>query len=582
MHTRNHNLIDEKIKQYLLPAIMMKLALQLGNIVDTILVGNLLGTDAMSAVSLAIPVLSFVQIPGYFLGNGGAIFAGIMLGKRKKQEASEIFTMTLIFTILCNTLFLVLSFFVTNPLAHLLSGGGALEHDVASYIFVCLAGSPALGVGLLLSSYFANDSHPQLASAYFIISNAVNLILDFVFLKFTPLGVTGAALSTMIGFAVGFVVLIFYVRSPKRMLRLTKPKFSKELAKQVTVTGLPFLSYLVVTMIKTFLMNMIVLSLLGESGMAVYTVCNNTTLILSMVTGGVVSVIPNFAGILYGEKDYYGIRALCKKILTYGYLLTAILFVLIMLFARYVALLFGVDDVSLQDTVVRVLRVYVFSMPFYLFNFFGMQYFGSVEKSALATVFTTLENGVFLIPAALLGIIAGQRLGGDGFSGLALAFVLSELLTALTALLVMKLKYKKNLILLIPKENTGVCLDLSLRADRAELPAVPREIISFCEKHGIARDKANLIAVAAEEMVANTISFGGDKSRWIDLCLSYENDGKLMLRLRDNGVPFDPTTYEYDEDEGEFEVHGIQTVKAVSTSVSYMRAMDLNNTIIEV
>ena len=88
MHERNHRLLDEKIRQYLLPGIMMSLALQLGNVVDTILVGNILGENAMSAVSLAFPAETLIQIPGYVLGTGGAIAVGIMLGKRDRITKS--------------------------------------------------------------------------------------------------------------------------------------------------------------------------------------------------------------------------------------------------------------------------------------------------------------------------------------------------------------------------------------------------------------------------------------------------------------------------------------------------------------
>ena len=55
MHQRNERLIENKIWKYLLPGIMMSLALQLGNIVDTIFVGNFLGTEAMSAITLVLP-----------------------------------------------------------------------------------------------------------------------------------------------------------------------------------------------------------------------------------------------------------------------------------------------------------------------------------------------------------------------------------------------------------------------------------------------------------------------------------------------------------------------------------------------
>ena len=52
---------------------------------------------------------------------------------------------------------------------------------------------------------------------------------------------------------------------------------------------------------------------IGEDGMAVFTVCDNVLLIVEMLTGGIIGVIPNVAGILFGEKDYVGIRVLCKK-----------------------------------------------------------------------------------------------------------------------------------------------------------------------------------------------------------------------------------------------------------------------------
>jgi len=126
MFERNHRLIDIKITQYLLPAVIMKLALQLGNIVDTILVGNLLGTEAMAAVNLAIPVLSLIQIPGFFLGNGGAITAGIFLGKRDRHGASETFTLTFLLTAAFGLLFLAFSFAAPPALAHLRSHGSAL------------------------------------------------------------------------------------------------------------------------------------------------------------------------------------------------------------------------------------------------------------------------------------------------------------------------------------------------------------------------------------------------------------------------------------------------------------------------
>ena len=131
---------------------------------------------------------------------------------------------------------------------------------------------------------------------------------------------------------------------------------------------------------------------------------------------------------------------------------------------------------------------------------------------------------------------------------------------------------------MIPSENPGINLDLSIKSDVNETPMIPREIKEFCVAHGVCKEKANIAALAAEEMAVNCIKFGGKSSPWIDICLNIEED-KLLLRIRDNGVPFDPTTYQTEEDD--FDIHGIEVIKAIATKITYIRAIDLNNTVLE-
>ena len=87
---RNNRLLNAKLNKYIVPGIMMSLALQLGNIVDTIFVSNLIGVEAMSAVTMSLPVETIIQLTGYCLGIGGSIAVGNMLGKRDKESASKL------------------------------------------------------------------------------------------------------------------------------------------------------------------------------------------------------------------------------------------------------------------------------------------------------------------------------------------------------------------------------------------------------------------------------------------------------------------------------------------------------------
>lgn len=114
MQKRNRRLLSSKLNKYIIPGIMMSLALQLGNIVDTIFVSNFIGVDAMSAITASLPVETIIQLVGYCLGIGGSIAVGIMLGKRDKESASKLFSATLIVTILVGLIFSVSSFFIAD------------------------------------------------------------------------------------------------------------------------------------------------------------------------------------------------------------------------------------------------------------------------------------------------------------------------------------------------------------------------------------------------------------------------------------------------------------------------------------
>ena len=362
LEKRNNRLLNAKLNKYIIPGIMMSLALQLGNIVDTIFVSNLIGVEAMAAVTMSLPVETVVQLVGYCLGIGGSIAAGIMLGKRDKEGASKLFSATFIVTLLVGIIFSVSALFTAEPIARLLvSGEGNLMHYTRDYIRVSMLGAPVIGIGLMMVSYLGAENHPELSSAYLIAANVINLVLDYIFLRFTPLGIAGASLSTVLGFLAAMVIFIFYIRSDKRNLSLVFLKARDfVIIKEAVVTGIPMLIFMAANFVKALGLNTIIMNLIGEDGMAVFTVCDNVLLIVEMLTGGIIGVIPNVAGILFGEKDYVGIRVLCKKMLKYSYMVLAVVFICVMVFTEQITILFGSSGGELGRQMVDSLRIFAF------------------------------------------------------------------------------------------------------------------------------------------------------------------------------------------------------------------------------
>lgn len=576
---RNNRLLNTKLNKYIVPGIMMSLALQLGNIVDTIFVSNLIGVEAMSAVTMSLPVETIIQLTGYCLGIGGSIAVGNMLGKRDKESASKLFTATFLVTLLVGFLFSLIAFPAADPIAGLLvPGGGTLTTHTADYIRISMLGAPIIGIGLMMVNYLGVENHPELASTYLILANVINLILDYIFLRFTPLGIAGASLSTVLGFLLAMVVFVFYIRSDKRNIRFVRLK-PKDFAilREAVVTGVPMLVFMATSFIKALGLNTIIINQIGEDGMAVFTVCDNVLLIVEMLTGGIIGVIPNVAGILFGEKDYVGIRVLCNKMLKYSYIMLAVIFIVIMVFTEQITILFGSGGGELGRQMVNALRIFAVCVIPYLWNKFIVSYYESIEETAIASFVTFLENAVVVLPVTFAGILIWKQIDGIGIDGIAVGFVATELITVIAAWIFRKIKHPHSTFYIVPDNNPGINLDFSIKSAMEEASVVHTRIMEFCKEKGVPGNKANLAAVCAEEMTVNIIRFGGKTSNWIDINFCIEDD-LCRLRIRDNGVNFNPLEYSCDSEE--FDIHGIELVKKISKSMDYIRAIDMNNTII--
>ena len=536
MLKRNEKLIRTKLLKYLVPAIMTNLALQAGNIVDTILVGNILGTNAMSAVQIGGTVLLVIQIPGWMLGIGGSIVVGNCLGKRDLEGASKVFSSCL-FAVLVSGAALMLCSVFSMPAATLLTAGkDLLTADVASVVRVTFLGTPVIGICLLMMNIMAVDNNPAMATVYVVISNVVNLIFDYVLLSYTDIGPAGSTVSTILGYGIALVVIPAYARSPKRMLKLVNPvRKTGAYFRLALITGVPALLSIICEMVRNSVMNVMILRSTGENGAAVYTICLNIILIVELLIGG------------------------------------------LFLFSRQTAGMFGISDGDLLSASQAALRIFFLALPGYVFNRFFISYYETTEHSGYANLITVLEYCGALLPAVFICSLIARMTGADTLNFMMCGLVAGEFITAAVTMLVVKMRGRGEGILLLPERDEEV-LDFSVAPDLAETSFIPREIIGFC-KGKVEKTRANQMAVAAEEMAVNTIRYGGRSLKSIDVMLSVSDDG-LVLRQRDDGIPFDPTDYTFDS--GPYEYGGIEAIRALTDRITYLRILDLNNTTLEI
>ncbi len=577
---RNAFLINKKIHQYILPGVLMTVAMQLGNVVDGMIVGNILGPEAMAAIEISMPVLLLLQMPAMMLAMGGAAEAAVLLGKRNTREAGGVFSASLAAGGVISLLFALLAPFLPGALALALSGNEGLASLAEPYMMVNFAGIPILTIAIIFCYFMNADNHPQLGSALFIIANVVNLVLDFVFLKGLHLGMAGSALSTVIGYLTGMVTVLVYFRSRHRMLRLQRLDGNfLHYAGLAAKAGIPSGAFTLMSALKSVIINSAIVRILGNDPMAIYSVCANAVLIAELCVGGIIGLVQNIAGILYGERDYYGIRTLCRRVLSYSYVAIGVLLLVFLAVPQFIAGLFGIGEGEMLSLCEMALRIFACSFPFYVYNKFLMSYYQTILQPGLSTVVTVLQGFLVIVPLTLFGIYFW------GLPGVCLMAVVSEIATIVLGFLYRIIGQRREKlagggVYMLPQVADEKFLDCSIENDLEEVVAFREKLFLFCQENGIGERDRKILGLAMEEIAANIVQYGyrSDQKNYMDISFAIQND-KYILRIRDDGIPFNPL--EYQQEEGEVTLGGIGLLRKIMSDFQYMRVLNMNNTVVE-
>ena len=581
---RNDYLIRKKIYKYMLPSIMMTVALQLGNVVDAIIVGNLLGSYGNSAISLAVPYVYILQLAAILFGMGGSVTAAIYMGKRDNGSASAALGYSVAISIAFTLIFALLSPLVVPPFSAKLSGGGELGNMVRTIMFVYSYGMPFVSFVLVIAYFMNVDNNPNLAAALHITANVVNLVLDYILVKYTPLGIAGSTLSTIIGYLVGGGIFIpIYLAKKNRILKIKLNVLKEKLfvLYETVKNGLPSVLLMLLLAVGSAILNTCIVDMLGQDMMAVYAVAYNTKLIVDMCLNGVVGVIATIAGVLYGEKDYFGIRKLVNRITVISIGAALVLVCFFMVFPQAVAALYGFNIDSLMPLLEQCLRIFSVSFVFYAINAITQNYYRTIGRTTLSTIDTVLQSFVLKILFALVGIKL------FGVKGIFYAFILSEIVTFIIVNIIRIILQKINKVpqkgfMTIPEKNENSFCDVTIEAGEGKAVSLAHTLVEYCREHGVDKAKSNAVGIAAEEIAVNISRYGYKKAgvNYIDVCLT-KAENTLVLRIRDDGVPFDPLEYSSGE-EDEFELGGLELIKATASKLDYTRVLNMNNTIVEI
>lgn len=575
MNERKGTLIRKKYNEYLVSTLAMSASLYLAAIVDNIMVGNILGAGAMSAVNLTTPVVYIKNIVFCIFIYGGNTLAATYSGKRERQNADKAFTFSVVFGIIASALTVLAGILLAAPTAALLSQNGALYRETYEYLIPCWASGPFIVLNSGLAAYVRTDGMKKLASALPIVSNVINLTLDYVFMKIFGWGVSGAGWATVAGYAAGSLLLIPYFMSKRRTAHFTRVRFSDmKILAEVLKTGLPTALIHVCNFFRTMFINAIILSAEGELGIQIVTICLSALNFALIFIHGTSTTFMPICGALYGERDTKGVKYVLKTALMVSGTMCFIMLALFELFPLSIGGLFGKLTPETAAALETAIRLFAVSVPFYGIAYLLRVFYQCTKQRLVASVFTVVEGAAVIVPMIWVSSMIDSRL-------IWLSFGMSEFLSVALTVIVMQIIAKRRNytgFLMLDNSEEKNTLDMTISNSVQSAVDISKGIYEFCTGNGVDKKAATALSVTAEELAANAAKYAYKHTGEIDICMRI-NDDSLVLRFRDNGVPFDPLGY---TDDSGREITGLSVARKLTPDITYNRVLGFNVTVVTV
>lgn len=575
-------LIKQKFREFFLPTVLSSMAAQLGTIINGIIVGNFISSHAMAAVSACIPLNQITYALAVLISMGSSGLIAIAAGKRDNDGANYIFSTVVTVSVFFGVLWAIILIPNSYALAIFLSSAEDLRALIHEYLIIFVWRVPLYLMFFTWQTLIRTDGFAKVVSRGILTGQITNVILSFVIVS-SGFGVTGAAVALISGDIIAMSYIAkkyFYSAERSRSFYPVFKNFGKFInqAAKIIKAGIPIASGTALISVKVWAIYQILGETGGADAMTLYAICMACLSVISMCIAGCNGAMMPIIGMLYGEKDFSGVRMLLKYVLKVAMTLSGLFVLFAIFFPQIILSIYNVpaELISAGETALRLFSISLIGVTI---TFLAMYYYTTIQRRTAANILSWTEGIIVVVPGAwILSKIFG-------LNGIWFAFILAELAGFFVVWLYTKHVCKNsngklNDIFLIEQEDPELIVDVSLQADDDNAAKISHEIKTVLEQKNFDKTVALKVVVALEEMTLNIEKLNASKKINIDLRLKHSAD-KIIIALRDNGKIFNPLEYSVEE-ENNLHTDGIMLLKSLAKEIKYNRVLSLNQTFIEI
>ena len=388
-----------------IPSLVSMLFSSIYMISDGMFVGKVIGSKALAAINLVFPIIMIVFAVGDMIAAGASVKIGIKLGEKKEEEASNIFSIAVLLSLIINIIFMILSLIFVKDIIFILIKDKELATLSYRFAYVFILTLPIVAPFFVLDNYIRLCGKANMSMWINIVVSIVNIILDAILIGYFKLGIEYAALSSALSMSIGTLIFLYPFIMKKVTLRFTKPKVDVKEILYIVYNGSSEFFSNTSNSIISIITNGFLLYYGGPVGVAVYSIVIYIDALISPLLFGLIGSIQVVISYNYGAKNYKRITEFFKITCIVGFTISIVTMIIMFMFPEFLVGLFS--SKSDIDIIHMGKIALLLSAPSYLFKWFTMtvgSFLTGIEKATESIIVMLVES--VILPLILIVVLA--------------------------------------------------------------------------------------------------------------------------------------------------------------------------------
>ena len=393
--------VPRLILELSVPTIISMLVTAIYNAADKFFVGRI-STEASAAVGVAFPAMAIVQALGFFFGHGSGNYISRMMGAGKNKEASEMASTGFAMALMTGALAAALGIIFCEPLAYFMGATKEGMADSVAYMRIIMLGAPFMMGQFVVNNQLRFQGSAMYAMAGLMCGAVMNLILDPLLILVFKMGVSGAAIATIMGQITSFFVLIYgSSRGENIRIRFKNIRINLFYLREITNGGSPSLFRQGLAAVSGMLLNNAARDLGGAAAIAAMSTVTTVVMSLSSALIGFGQGYQPVCSFNYGAGLHDRVKKGFWFCVKWGTVFMFCAGVACFIFAPQIIRFFRDDDAVVEIGKVA-LRAQACALPLSAATVISNMMLQSIGKGVKASISSSARNGIFFIPLVLI------------------------------------------------------------------------------------------------------------------------------------------------------------------------------------